>query len=76
MASYVSNYRGKYSNVWTECMDVMFSSGKVLFNLASMNRRDAFPQHGHRFRYYPDSKGHETQKDYSLRGQLFLMRRA
>ncbi|MGI6202278.1 MAG: extracellular solute-binding protein [Eubacteriales bacterium] len=61
---YVSNYQGKYSNVWTECMDVMFSSGKVLFNLAGMNRVTLFRSMDTDFGIIPIPKGSETQKDY------------
>ena len=41
---YVSNFSGKYSDVWGECMDKMFfSDGKVLFNFAGMNRVTLIP---------------------------------
>lgn len=63
---YVSNYLGKYSasDVWSQCMDKMFSDGKVLFNFAGMNRVTLFRSMETDFGILPVPKGSETQDRY------------
>ena len=61
---YVSNYSGKYSDVWGECMDKMFSDGKVLFNFAGMNRVTLIRSMETDFGIVPVTQGSETQKEY------------
>ncbi len=61
---YVSNYTGKFSDVWSGCMDKIFSDGRVLFNFAGMNRVTLFRSMDTDFGILPVPKYDEAQKNY------------
>lgn len=63
---YVSNYTSKYAglDVWTYCMDKIFSDGRALFNFAGMNRVTLFRSMDTDFGILPVPKGSEEQQDY------------
>lgn len=61
---YVNNFSSKYSDVWGECMDKMFSDGKVFINFAGMNRVTLFRSMDTDFGILPVPKGTESQKEY------------
>lgn len=61
---YVSNYTSKFTDVWTDCMDKIFSDGRSLFNFAGMNRVTLFRSMDTDFGILPVPKFNEAQTDY------------
>lgn len=61
---FVSNFTSKYSDVWSDCMDVAFTEGRVLFTCVGLNRVTLFREMETDFGILPLPKYDKEQEHY------------